>query len=154
MQCSPLAFAFIPIYLHPDYQDDNDYNYLGLQKVDGHQCLVIAFAETAATPHLSVKLTDGPFSYKVYLQGLVWIDSSSFQIIRIYTELLPDAVLKGIKQQTTEVTFAGIHFKGIEVALWLPREVVVNTDWAGKKYRNYHRYSDYKLFRSKTKLIY
>jgi hypothetical protein len=54
----------------------------------------------------------------------------------LHMELLPDATVRTVKEHTTEVTYSEVRFKGIEAVLWLPREVVVHTDWAGKKYRN------------------
>jgi hypothetical protein len=147
-------FFYVPIYLHSQYQEDSDFSYLGQQNVDGHKCHVIAFAQSPDTARLKVTLTEGLVSYKVFLQGLAWIDATSYQIIRMYTELLPDLSVRAIKKQTTEVTFGEVHFKRIDVSFWLPREVVVNTDWSGRKFRNYHRYSGYQLYSSETKLIY
>jgi hypothetical protein len=145
---------YVPIYLHPRYQEDSGFSYLGQQNVNGHKCHVIAFAQSPATARLKVTLTEGAVSYEVLMQGLAWIDATSYQIIRMYTELLPDQPVRGIKDQTTEVTFDEVHFKGTDATFWLPREVVVNTDWSGRKFRNYHRYSGYQLYSSETKLIF
>ena len=147
-------FVYVPVYLHPVYQDDSDFSYLGQQTVEGRKCYVVAFAQVPETAHLRAWLTVGTLSYQVFLQGLVWIDQTSFRIIRMYMELLPDATARKIKEHTTEVTFGEVRFKGIDVVSWLPREVEVHIDWEGRKYRNYHRYSDYQLYASQTKIIY
>lgn len=149
-----LRFSYVPIYLHPDFQSDSNFSYVGQQTMEGHRCYVVGFAQRPDTARLWVKLTEESFSYNVLLEGLAWIDASSYQIIRMYTELLPDASVRDIKEQTTEVTFGEVHFKGIDVVFWLPHDVVVYTDWSGRKFRNYHRYSDYQLYASQTKLIY
>ena len=148
------GFVYTPVYLHPLYQEDSDFSYVGQQTVEGHKCHVVAFAQVPETAHLRARLSDGIVSYSVLLQGLAWIDATSFQFIRLHMELLPDATVRTVKEHTTEVTYSEVRFKGIEAVLWLPREVVVHTDWAGKKYRNYHRYSDYQLYASQTKLVY
>jgi hypothetical protein len=149
-------FVYIPVYLHPVYQEESDFSYVGQQRVEGHKCHVVAFAQVPRAAHLWARLTDWFASYKFLLQGLVWIDPASFQIIRMYTELLPDATVGNIKEYTTDVTYGEVRFKGIDVAFWLPREVVVNLDLGGRKgkFRNYHRYSHYQLYTSQTKLIY
>ena len=147
-------FVYVPVYLHPVYQEDSDFNYVGQQTVEGRKCYVVAFAQVPETAHLRARLTAGLFSYEVLLQGLVWIDATSFQIIRIYMELLPDSTARNVKEYSTEVTFGELRFKGIDVVSWFPRQVVVHIDWEGRKYRNYHRYSDYQLYGSQTKIIY
>jgi len=148
------GFVYCPVYLHPTYQEDSDFSYLGQQNVESRRCHVVAFAQVPQTARLRAQLTAGPLSYKFLLQGLVWIDTTSFRIIRMYMELLPDTKAREIKQHTTEVTFGEVRFKGIDVVSWLPREVEVHIDWEGRKYRNYHRYSDYQLYAAQTNIIY
>jgi hypothetical protein len=149
-------FVYVPVYLHPMYQEDSEFSYLGKQGVEGRQCYVVAFAQIPKSAHLKARFTEGLESYEILLQGVVWIDVSSFQIIRIYTKLLPDATVGNIRDYTTEVTYGEVRFKGIDVVFWLPREVLVNLALGdrGVKYRNYHRYSDYRLYTSQTKLIF
>jgi hypothetical protein len=149
-------FVYVPVYLHPMYQEDSEFSYLGKQSVEGHQCYVVAFAQVPKIAHLKARFTEGLESYEILLHGIVWIDVSSFQIIRIYTKLLPDATVGNIREYTTEVTFGEVRFKGIDVAFWLPREVLVNLALGDRsvKYRNYHRYSDYRFYTSQTKLIF
>jgi hypothetical protein len=148
------GFVYLPVYLHPVYRDQSDFSYVGRQTVEDHNCYVIAFAQVPETAHLWAHLTEGLASYAALLQGLVWVDATSFQIIRLYTELLPNQPLHIIKEQTTLVTYGEVRFKGIDVVLWLPRAVVVYTAGAGRRFRNFHRYSNYQLYTSQTKLIY
>jgi hypothetical protein len=79
------GFEYAPVYLHPVHQDDSDYSYVGQQSVEGHKCYVVAFAQIREAARLRARLTDGFVSSAVLLQGLVWIDATSFQIIRIHT---------------------------------------------------------------------
>ena len=148
------GFVYSPVYLHPVYQEDSDFSYVGKQNVEGHKCYVVAFAQVPQAARLRARFTEVLVSSGVLLQGLVWIDATSFQIIRIYMELLPGATAGSIKEYTTEVTYSEVRFRGIDVVLWLPCQVVVYLDWGGRRYRNHHRYSDYQLYTSQTKLIY
>lgn len=147
-------FVYVPVYLHPAFQGESNFSYVGQQSVEGHKCYVVAFAQVPESAHLRARFSDGLVSFEILLQGLVWIDAASNQIIRMYTEPLPGATLGNIKEYTTEVTFGEVRFKGVDVVFWLPREVAVNLDLGGRKYRNYHRYSHYQLYTSETKLIY
>ncbi|HEV2380485.1 MAG TPA: hypothetical protein VG206_11910 [Terriglobia bacterium] len=52
--------------------------------------------------------------------------------------------------QTTEITYDPVQFKQVASALWLPTEVDVTLQWAGKTYRDTHRYSAVRLFNTDT----
>jgi hypothetical protein len=129
---------------------------MGQQTVTGHKCYVVAFAQIPEAAHLRAQLNDGPVSHSVLLQGLVWADATSFQIIRMYTQLLPYASGSNVREFNTDVTYGEVRFPGVDVVLWLPREVVVDIDWGSKnrRYRNYHHYSNYQLYASQSKIIY
>lgn len=149
-------FVYLPVYLHPVYQDDSDFSYVGRQTVKGHKCYVVAFAQIPEAAHLRAQLNVGLVSHGVLLQGLVWADVTSFQIIRMFTQLLPNATECKAREFNTDVTYDEVRFSGIDVVYWLPREVVVDIDGGGKnqKYRNFHHYSNYQLYASQSKLIY
>lgn len=148
-----LGFASMPAHFHPSLQEESRFNYLGTQKVNGRDARVVAFAQKPDVARYREKMGDLTGTYVVFLEGLAWIDSANFQIIRLRTELLPDSVVKSVQEQTTDITFAEVHFEGIPVVFWLPQEVEVYTELADKKLRNYHRYSNYKLYTSQTRII-
>jgi hypothetical protein len=81
-----------------------------------------------------------------FTQGLAWIDSQNYQILRLRTDLLKALPEVALKRQTTEISFSEVHFKSITAGFWLPREVAVTVDWHGKVLRNDHEYSDFKIF--------
>ena len=147
------GFASMPALLHPALQEDSEFSYLGRQNTAGHDTFVVAFAQIPGVTRFREKIGRKTGAYTVYLEGLVWIDSSNFQIIRIRTEVLPGQSVKSIMQQITEITFSEVHFAGIPVVFWLPQEVVVETDRVDGRFRNDHRYSDYQLYASQTKII-
>jgi hypothetical protein len=80
-------------------------------------------------------------------QGLAWIDSETFQILRITTWLLAPRKDISLSSQTSTVDFYPVQPSGFEKVLWLPGDVTVTLVSRGTKVRNTHRYSNYKLFR-------
>jgi hypothetical protein len=92
----------------------------------------------------------GHQSADVLCQGLAWIDPSTYHILRMSNELLKPAPEVRLEQQTTDVRFGAVQFKGANTNLWLPKEVSVTVHWNHKIFRNSHRYSDYRLFRVQT----
>jgi hypothetical protein len=86
----------------------------------------------------------------VLSQGLAWIDPTTFQIVRLRTELLTSQPKVRLERQTTEIHFKEVAFKHVAAAFWLPQQVTVTVDWRGRTLRNLHRYSDFRLFNVAT----
>jgi hypothetical protein len=81
------------------------------------------------------------------LQGLVWVDAKSFQILQIKTWLLAPRTDIGLHGQLSTIDFYPLQPADSERGLWLPREVTVEVVCAGIAARNTHHYSNLKLFR-------
>lgn len=147
------GFASMPALLHPDLQPQSNFKFLGRQKKNDHDLFVIAFAEDPSSAEFREKIVGELGTHIAYLQGLVWVDSESFQIIQMCTQLLPGTYAGTLIQQTTTIDFSRVQFEGISAAYWLPREVEVLTDRRDGLHRNFHLYSDYQLYASQTKMI-
>jgi hypothetical protein len=147
------GFASMPALLHPDLQPGSRFNFLGRQKIGGRNLLVIDFAQVPEKAEFKERIVGELGEHTVFLQGVVWIDSANDQIVRMATDLLPGEFPKYLIQQFTDISFAEVHFEGIPSAYWLPQQVEVVTDRQDGRLRNYHRYSDYQLYASQTKLI-
>jgi hypothetical protein len=132
---------------HPKYQQDLRFRYLGQQTSDS-RAHIIAFAQKPDTKDLMIAYTDTTSGrvVKLPVQGIAWIDPGTFQIVRIKVNLQPAYNQSSLTEQITDIQFGDAHFKDVEKHLWLPREVVVITISANCIFRNYHRYSDFKLF--------
>lgn len=147
------GFASMPALLHPDLQPESRFNFLGRQTIGDRNLLAIAFAQIPEQAEFKEKIVGELGEHTVFLQGVVWIDSANFQIVRMATELLPGEYPKDLMQQFTDINFAQVHFNGISAEFWLPQEVKVVIDRDDGRLRNYHRYSDYQLYASQTKMI-
>ena len=138
------GFASQCILLHPSHQYGSRFRYLGRQPSEP-RAQVIAFAQKPEVGDFVTSIS-GLAVTPVLLQGLVWIDPDSYQILRIRTDLLEPDYRNGVTSETTEVWLNDVHFDGIQQAFWLPREVRVTCDYWHKIFRNLHSYSDYKVF--------
>jgi hypothetical protein len=140
------GFASASLLFHPKYQSQATFRYLGRQKVNGRDAYVIAFAQQPGKARLNGGFKSGGISIPTFSQGLAWIDSQSYQITRLRTDLLRPLPEVNLERETTEIAFGEVHFKGIAEGFWLPQQVIVTVDWNGKHLRNEHRYSEFKLF--------
>jgi hypothetical protein len=142
-----------PIYFHSAHQDGSAFRYLGRQRIDKRETYVVAFAQRPAVTGLVGWVYNGEKMAAVMLQGVAWIDPTTYQIIRMRTDLLEPRPDIHLERQSTEIRFAEVHIKPLPGAFWLPDKVVVNVSFFGEIYRNTHRYSHFQLFKVETHII-
>jgi Tfp pilus assembly protein PilF len=145
------GFASVSLLFYPAYQNGAKFRYLGRQPLGGKDLYVIAFAQNPKTARTEERFSTDNASALILTQGVAWIDPTNYQIVRIRTDLLAPQPKVRLQRQTTEIQFQEVSFKEVASALWLPQEVSVTVDWRGRVYRNWHRYSDFKLFNVETK---
>ncbi len=139
-------------YLHPSHQPNSHFRYLGREKKKP-RAHVIAFAQkpeagdymsqfSEATSHASIRFL---------VQGFVWLDPDTYQILRMRTDLLLPERKTELTETITDIYYDRVKFRGALREFWLPQEINVSwefpqTDRLNLIYRNQHRYSDYHLF--------
>ena len=144
------GFASMSIHFHPFYRNDSLFRYLGREEVDGSDAFVVAFAQRPGVARATGRVNLPERSVEVLVQGVAWIDPTTYQTARLRTYLLAPPEGSGLKRQTTEIRYREVRFKEIPSALRLPSEVTVTFEWKDEPLRNRHRYSDFRLFRVET----
>ena len=139
------GFASAPVVFHPAYQRGSSFRLLGREKLKGRNTFVVAYAQEPARARIFGSFQLGEKATTTYTQGIAWIDSENYQIIRLATDLLTPLPQIKLKKETTEIDFSEVHFKRLPTAFWLPDMVTVTLDWNGKFLRNQHAYSDFLL---------
>jgi len=147
------GFVSSAIYFHPMHQDGSAFRYLGRQHIDKRETYVVAFAQRPVATRLVEWVGNGEKTGAVLLQGVAWIDPTTYQIIRMRTDLLAPRPDIHLERQSTEIRFAEVHLKTLPGAFWLPGEVVVTVKFFGEIYRNTHHYSHFRLFKVETQEI-
>jgi hypothetical protein len=140
------GFVSMSAHFRPYYQQGSDFRYLGRQTVEHTDTYVVAFAERPRAARIVARADSGQGVANVAFQGVAWIDPATYRIIRLRTDLLVPRPAISLRRLTTQVRFDEVHFSSVQTTLWLPHEVEVTAEWAGKVYRNVHRYSDFRLF--------
>ena len=140
------GFASASLLFHPVYQSQAVFRYLGRQKVNGRNTYVIAFAQQPGKARVY-----GTFKFRetrmmTFSQGLAWVDSKSYEITRLRSDLLVPLSEVKLERETTEIAFSEVQFKSLGKEFLLPQQVTVTVDWNGKHLQNEHRYSEFKLF--------
>ena len=146
-----VGFASDPLIFHPDYLAGSSLRLLGRQRLDGHDTLVIAFAERPATAKMLEEFRISNASAVVLVQGIAWVDAATYQVLRMRTDLLRPVPELRLEAQATDVRFGEVRFPSKDQPMWLPQDVTVTVHWNGRTFRNLHHYSDYELFQVKTR---
>jgi hypothetical protein len=141
------GYVGLTLNFHPDYKEASRFRYLGRQTSDPRAYL-LAFAQKLEAKDLQIEYTDINTGKSVLLpvQGIVWVDPETYQMMRLRINLLYSGKHSFITEQKTDLKLGEVRFEGTQKCLWLPREVVVETKIGGQVYRNQHRYKGYKAF--------
>ncbi len=140
------GFASAALVLHPAFQSQSKFRYLGRQVVDGHETYVIAFAQEPMKARLMGAFDFGNHRALIFEQGLAWVNTRNDEIVRLRTDLLKPLPEVRLREETTQIDYHDVRFKKLARAFPLPETVVVTVHWNGKRLRNVHRYSDFKLY--------
>lgn len=129
------------------------FRYLGTGTLGSRETYVLAFAQRPGEVSFSTVMAGtGAKEVEMVTQGILWVDKSNFQILRMRSDLLAPNPEILLEQMTTDVTFDEVRLQDVPSPLWLPSEADVYIEIGGQKYRNMHHYQDYRRYRVSVKI--
>jgi hypothetical protein len=137
------GFVSAPLVFHPAYQSGSTFRLLGRQKLNGRSTFVVAYAQEPGKSRIYGSFQQGKNISVTFSQGIAWIDSENYEIVRLTSDLLRPASLARLDKETTAIDFTEVQFKRQAQRFWLPNDVMVTLDWNGRVLRNKHVYSDF-----------
>ena len=146
------GFASTLMYFGPDQRRDSHFRDFGTQWIRNRKCHVVGFAQDPERARNVGEVRIGGKDATVYLQGLAWIDSQSFQTLRLMIWPLPSCMDLDLSSMNATIDFYPVQPIGSKTVLWLPRYVKVRVLYRGTTVRNIHHYSNFKLFRVDSKV--
>ena len=151
----PTSQGFVNGWLnfYPSSRRLSEFRYLGQEKLNGRQTLVVVFAQNPAAIQVPGIVSFEQRTAPVFLQGVAWVDASDFRILRLRTDLLSQPRGIPLHQLTADIQFMQTAIAEVASPLWLPRQVLVTTNLGGTTVRESHTYSGYRLFRAKAKIV-
>ena len=148
-----IGFVSMAAHFHPDFQSDSRFCYLGREVVAGQSAYVVSFSQRpGAARHTSLVVFTNKTA-AIFVQGIVWVDPVSFDILRLRTDIQHPEANVGLVKETTEVEYAEVTFPEGGKKLWLPRQVNVSGQLGRYAFHNRHRYSDYRLFNVESRIL-
>jgi hypothetical protein len=159
------GFASTVLHFSTFLQSESKFRYLGEEYIGSRSAYVIAFAQIpeVATITFKMKQPEGQ-ELQWLIQGIAWVDASSFQILQMRTDLLVPKSLRTKcvtkDQLQTLVKFNEMRLNGLANPVWLPTEAHVHEVLhtypmqsgldckvqGGGEFRNVHHFTDYRTY--------
>jgi len=132
--------------LQPAYRESFSYSCEGLTNVRGQAAWQIHFSQKMGkVPSIRTWKRNGTI-YEIPLKGRVWISSTTYDLLRIETDLRePSAELQLVRDHLL-VDYGPVNFLGGSERLWLPWSAEMYLEIRGRRYHHKHYLSDYMLF--------
>jgi hypothetical protein len=148
-----VGFATTWLFFLRGNLQESHFRYLGVQKIGNRETYVLAFAQNPVHNGLRVVIESSYGSCSTPIQGVAWIDQSTFQIVRMQTDLLTP--LPGIQfnQLRSNLDYGAVRIRALNLTLWLPTEVETRWQTAYRAGEETHLYSHYRLFQSTARIL-
>ena len=147
------GFAYQWLLLSPANQSELRFRYLGEQSMDDHKTFVLGFVQIPTQVKLPGKFKWAGKEEPFFFQGIAWIDQSSFNVVRLQTDLLSPVPSVNLLQMTTDLRFRSVRIKGYDADFWLPSQVLIRTEQGESVLNELHQYSKYKFFHAESRLL-
>lgn len=147
------GFAYQWLLLSPANQSELRFRYLGQQSVEDRKTFVLGFAQIPNQVRLPAKFKSAGKEEPFFFQGIAWIDQSTFNVVRLQTDLLSPVPSVNLVQMTTDLRFRSVRIKGYDADFWLPSQVLIRTEQGENVLNELHQYSKYKFFHAESRLL-
>jgi len=136
--------------LQPAARDSLIFRCEGLSSIRGHAAWEIHFEEKE-TAHPPIReWRRGGRIYHIPEKGRVWISSTSFDLLRVETDLREPVVPLQLTRDHLSVDYGPVTFHSHATTLWLPWDAEMYMELRGRRYHHKHYLTDYLLFEVDT----
>ena len=152
---SPLAYGFANQWLlfsEPN-QAEFRFRYLGEQSVGHKKTFAIAFAQIPEKVRVPAIFQKGGHNFTFYYQGVLWVEQSTFEIVRLRSDLLEPVKSAALDKMTTELRFNLVKIRGYEAEFWLPVELRISSEEGRLDTEELHLYSKFHLYQSTARIV-
>lgn len=133
------------LVFHPYYRSGFEFETGAEEAVDGRPAIPIHFRHIAGrrTP---IALALRGREFPLDMEGTAWLDEGTKQIVKVEANLEHDMSDVGLKSLSIRVEYKPQLVGGRTSTISLPSLAVVEVDTPRQRWRNTHRFSDYKSF--------
>lgn len=148
-----VGFATTWLFFLPGNLQASRFRYVGTQKTGNRETYVLAFAQIPENNGLGAVIESNSGSCSTPIQGVAWIDQSTFQIVRMQTDLLTPLPSIRLNQLRSIVEYGAVQIRALNLTLWLPTDVEIRWQTTYRAGDETHLYSHYRLFQSTARIL-
>jgi hypothetical protein len=141
------GFASMLLVLHPNYESSYTFQPVSEEILDGRTLAKIHFKPVAGASAPAAMQLRGR-NYALPLSGDVWIDQESGSVVKLISTLDSSMDDLGLHNLRSEIHYAIVQFHDPEEAYWMPVSAVIDVETPKQHWRNIHRFTSYKRFRT------
>jgi len=150
---SSVGFATTWLFFLPGNLQESRFRYVGVQKIGNHETYVLAFAQIPEHIVLGAVIKSSYGSCSSPIQGVAWIDQSTFQIVRMQTDLLTPLPGIELNQLRSILEYGAASIRALNLTLWLPTDVEIRWQTTYRAGDETHLYSRYRMFQSTARIL-
>ncbi len=136
-----VAFAF-----HPEMRPDFHMTCEGLGQLKGQATWLVHFLQDEGRPNRIHGYNVAGSFYRADLKGRAWISASTFQIVKLETELVHPVPQIQLLGEHMAIEYGPVTFPNRKVELWLPKSAEIYFDFRRHHYFRRHSFDNFMLF--------
>lgn len=139
------GFSTLLLIFHSAYQPSFEFSPLGEEALAGRTRVRVHFRHVRGRRSPSVLLLRGR-EFPLSLEGTAWLDPETGAVARMVVGLAEPMEDIGLVKLQSEVEYAQTTFTADKDVFWLPRMAVIDVETRRQRWRNVHRFTEYKRF--------
>ena len=136
--------------LQPAVRGEFSYQCEGLASIRGKATWQIRFQESKNSSTAVRQWQREGKLFPIAIKGRIWVSSTSFDVLRIETDLLEPIQILGLTRDHLLVDYGPVNFSSTNTALWLPWSAEMHMELRGRRFHHKHYLTDYMLFEVDT----
>jgi hypothetical protein len=141
------GFGNMLLILHPAYAPSYNFVFDGNEVIGGVNTMRFRFTSVpgASSP---LMLRVGEQNYSVALDGAVWIEPQSGNVVQLTASGGSGMAELGIRSIRSEIQYRATEFHNPEETYWMPESATIDVETSRRHWRNIHKFSAYKRFQA------
>ena len=139
------GFSMLMLIFHPYYRNSFEFAAMPDEIVAGHRTSQVRFTHIPGTRTPAALAVRGR-EFPLELTGTAWIEPETGQVTMLKIGLAKDMSDVGLKSLFAEIDYDSIQLPGWTQAYRFPSVATVEVETLRQRWRNVHRFSNYKRF--------
>ena len=139
------GFSMLMLIFHPYYRNSFEFAAMPDEIIAGHRTAQVRFTHIPGTRTPAALAVRGR-EFPLELTGTAWIEPETGQVAKLKIGLAKDMSDVGLKSLTAEIDYDTIQLPGWTQAYRFPTVATVEVETLRQRWRNVHRFSNYKRF--------